>query len=415
MNSGVVRLLPTASVCLAEGAWIAVVAAAATALGAPAFPGGAWLLALLVAAGLIVARRSHGHPGQGRLPRLAWLGVAGGAFGLGALALGPTAAVVPASCGAFATWRGTQHDDPAHDDAVASAVLRVGIVGLGIPWLVGASATGQLRDAFVADALAWTLVFVAASLAGIALNRLAALGRESGLDWTTNRAWLLLLGGILLGLAAIAVPAALVLGAPLGAAIRGILGPVGLLVDAGASAIHALVEAAGAGVGAVPPPGPTAPADTGGLTWPEWLPTAVSAALLVAFAGAIAFVAAKVRGTPRDAQGPAAPRVERAIEVRRPHLHLPGRPHLHLPRRPREPRTVTAAYLAAIRHVGASPTLGRAAAETPRRHARRVGHEIGWRLGLLAADYELEQYARQTVTAPERRRAIARAAWVRRR
>jgi hypothetical protein len=38
---------------------------------------------------------------------------------------------------------------------------------------------------------------------------------------------------------------------------------------------------------------------------------------------------------------------------------------------------------------------------------------VGWRIGFLAADSELERYGGRTVTPPERHRALARARWLR--
>jgi hypothetical protein len=59
--------------------------------------------------------------------------------------------------------------------------------------------------------------------------------------------------------------------------------------------------------------------------------------------------------------------------------------------------------------IAADPTLARAPAETVRIHARRVAPITGYRLNLLAADYEREQYGAGPVSPAETRRALRRA------
>jgi len=322
-------------------------------------------------------------------------------------------AVGTGALAALATWRGSRHRDPAADDVVTSDMLRFGLPGLAIPWLIGAAAAGS-RDAFIGAALPATLLFVAASLMAVGLTRLEALSAESGVDWASNRAWVFLLGGIVGGLALVSIPATILLGAPIGAVVRGILTPLGAAVDVAGSVVVAGLAAAG--IAPSPGPAPVPPATPGGsLGWslPPWMTVAASVLILAAFVVAAASITRKVRGVPRD--GPTAARVreERHVEMHAPRVSLPSLPRSWRGLGRRRPDSVTGAYLAALDHL-ARRDLGRAGDESPRSHAGRVREAVGWRLGFLAADYELERYGGRPVTPAERRRALARERWLRR-
>jgi len=416
VTARLVGALPAAAVCLAEGAWIAII----TILWSMVAPGAApapsvWLLALLVAVGLVVARWPRLRA-TGRATRVA--AALAVLAGLLAGSLVPaTSSVAAAGSGllvALAVWRGSRHGDPTADDIVTSDMLRLGLPGLAVPWLIGAAVLDN-RDAFVGAALPATLLFVAASLVAVGLTRLAALGVESGLDWASNRAWLFLLGGVVGGLALVSVPATLLLGAPLGGVVRGLLAPFVAATDLAGSVLTAGLAASGitpsAGSGAVPSPTPG-----GGLDWslPPWVTVVVSVLFLALVIRAAVYVAQRVRGIPRGVRSTAVrPQEEHRRELRRPRVSLPalGRPWRALARH--RLHSVTDAYLAALDHL-ATRDRGRAAGESPRAHAGRVRDAVGWRLGFLAADYELERYARRPVTTVERRRALARARWLRR-
>ena len=416
MTARLLALLPSTAVCLAEGAWIAVIAA----LWSVAALDGQrttwlWLLAALVGLGLAIVR-SPRLRATGRATRIA--GVVAVLVGLlASTTVLPSPSVAAAGLGALAAlavWRGSQHGDPGSDDVVTSDMLRIGLPGLAIPWLLGvAGAAG--RDSFVAAALPATLVFVAASLMAVGLTRLEALSAESGLDWAANRAWLFLLGGVVGGLALVAVPATLLLGAPLGGVVRGLLGPLAAAVDVAGSVVVAGLEAATV----APSPGlaPVPPTSLGAsLDWsiPPWLTVGASLLLLAACFGAAAFVAWKVRGTPRDAPTGARVREERHVDLHAPRVARPHLPQSWRGLGRRRPDSVTAAYLKVLDHLSTSD-LGRAGGESPRSHSARVRDAVGWRLGFLVADYELERYGGRPVTPTERRRALTRARWLRRR
>jgi len=71
--------------------------------------------------------------------------------------------------------------------------------------------------------------------------------------------------------------------------------------------------------------------------------------------------------------------------------------------------TPARAFARALGMVATNPTLARAPAETVRTHARRIAPTTGYRLNLLAADYERERYSSGRVSPAETRRAIRRA------
>jgi hypothetical protein len=413
VTARVLALLPAAAVCLAEAAWIAVVAgvwSAAAPGGPPAF--GLWGLAAFVGLGLGVARSPRIRAtGRATLIVAVVAGLAGVMAGAAA-GLGSSAASTGIGAfGALAVWRGSRHGDPNSDDDVTSALLRVGVPGLAIPWLIGAAGSAN-RDAFIAAALPATLLFVAASLVAVGLTRLEALSAESGLDWASNRAWLFLLGGVVAGLALVSVPATLLLGAPVGEVVRGMLAPFAAAVDVVGSVVAGGLAAAG--VAPAPPADPATVGPSPRLSLPPWGPIALSLlALGVVVVGAVAAAAWRGRGARRDA--PVAPRVreERHVELHLPRLALPSLPWSRLRVIRRRPDSVTGAYLATLDGL-ARRDLGRAGDESPRAHARRLRDAVGWRLGFLAADYELERYGARTVTPRERRRALLRARWLRR-
>ena len=83
------------------------------------------------------------------------------------------------------------------------------------------------------------MLFAGAGLLALGLARLEALAIASGVDWRRNRAWLLLLGGVVLLVLAVAIPAALLVGEPLEQILGGLAGPFAALftpISSGSSA-----------------------------------------------------------------------------------------------------------------------------------------------------------------------------------
>lgn len=414
----VTHALPWAAVAVAEGSWVTVVHAA-IAVGIMGRPAGAGILlfALAAGAGLAVARRGADAPAERRNQNLlvvvgaalvGWL--ADGAV-LAALGSGDLAAAVAANPSgvllAVAAWRGMRYRSAADADAVVARLLGWGIPGLAIPWLFG-SASPATAQAFAAEALPATLLFVAGGLTAIGLLRLDALSRAAGVEWSGRREWPLIIGGVAVLVLVLGIPAAILLDVPLGALARSVAAPFIALGGALAGAIEALLPEGPPPVSPGGPPGPgpeIGGALIGGL--------AVFIVLGAAVAG-LAAMALVGRGAgsrrPPVVVPPDEPVEVRRIELPRPSLRLPG---LRLPRRVGDrarPRTAGEAYAMVVAARAGDPATERRPSETPAGHARRLRREGrgALALDLLAADYALEHYAGTRLSDRETHRAIAR-------
>ncbi len=423
MKTRLVGLLPPLAIALSEGGWVAVVYAAVdrVALNGQAALG-LWPFVAAVAVGLTIARLAGDVDARLHPLALALLVLGVGFMGalLDALLGGrpinsPLDLVTPgAVMSGIAVWRGAAHWRPEDDELSLSGMLGLGVPALIVPWLIALPATGQQRDDFVAIALPGTLLFIGAGLAAIGLTRLAALSRDTGVDWRTNRSWLALLAGVLAGLLLVAAPAAWLLGVPLGSLFGRLTDPLRGLVQAGSAVVHAVAT----GTGLVPPPQaePTGPAEigllptTGMVGLISILPLLASAVLLI-----LLFIAVMHAQATKKPRPPAVAYEESALELPRLSLRRPHLPALHLPRRSPRPRTAGEAYLAALRDLAAVPELARAASESPRSHARRIEAAAGWRFRMLAGDYELERYAGTPLSRAETSRALRRSDDIRRR
>lgn len=410
MSAASVRRLRGALVAIAEAGWVAVVYSAldvgllhrAAALGILPF-------ALAAAAGVTIARSGDRGPLSGRLLGAVVVGVAvlaglvlehPGTIMDGLLLPGPW-------CLGLAAWRGLRNADANSDDVALSSLLARGGPGLAVPWLagtVGASGT----SAFLAPALVGTLVFVAAGLAGIGLARLERLELEGGAGSPDSRLWLRLLGLVVGGTAVAGLPVAWLVGVPLRTAAAAVLGPLADAFAAATRGVGEFLRSAGSaqGSGAPSPAVPVGPAGSG---------SAVGVLVLVLVGVGLAVVIAALVKVARDGgfaahPGRPVPRDEPERRFERPHLDL------HLPRvglpgflhRRARPRTATGAYVALLGIVATDPALARAPAETVRTHARRIAPAMGYRLNLLAADYERERYGAGAVSPAETRRALRR-------
>ncbi len=429
LGDRLVGLLPPGAVAVAEGAWIAVVHAAVTVglLHGAAGPG---VVAFAAAAGLgiVAARRAAPATPAGA----AWRGAAIAAAGLAGWAADPAvqgslaAGALPASTAAGATglllalaaWRGTRHREATADDLAVGTLLARGVPGLAVPWIIG-SASPATRGAFGAEALPATLLFVAGGLAAIGLTRLDAVSRAAGVDWRGRRAWPALIGGVVVVVLALGVPAALLLDVPLATLVRFVTDP---LAHAGTAVSDALRGVIGSGGSAAPPapapgvPGP--PAAGGGAAVTGIL------VLLLAAVGGVAAAAVALLVRDRESRGPRVPPpAPEPAESRR--LVLPAlrfrAPRPRLPRFARlaaeRPRTAADAYALLVEDRATDPATARRAGESPSAHARRLRAAGRGALGLdlLAADYALERYADVRLTARETRRAAARWRALRRR
>jgi hypothetical protein len=415
MRTRLIGMLPAVAVALAEGALVAVVYAALdiVLLGGHAAVG---LWPFVVAAGLGAAITRVAGDQDARLGVLKLALVLLLAFGAGVLLntwLGGRPIERPTdllNAGALMTmvavWRGTAHWRPEDDDLSLSTLLSIGVPALALPFIVAVAASPSQRQDFFAVAVPATLLFVAAGLAGIGFTRLAALGRETGTDWRTNRAWLALLASLVSGMLIVAAPAAVLVGAPLAAVLGWLIDPLRVALDAGVALVRGL-----AATGGYQPPPTSLPVAI--PVEPPVIPIGTPAPLAILFPIAIVVVVvAAILVLTRH--GRAVRRVppleieESGLEL--PRLSLPALrlPSLRLRRRRRQPQTASEAYVVAL--AGLRGSTARSPAESPRNHARRVERQLGWRFEMLAADYELERYASAELSGPETKRALRRSA-----
>jgi hypothetical protein len=419
MRTRLIGMLPAVAVALTEGAWVAVVYAALDVLllrGHAAV--GLWPFVLAAGLGAAITRVAGDQDARLGVFKLVTLLLL--AFGAGVVLntwLGGRPIERPTdllNAGALMTmvaaWRGTAHWRPEDDDLSLSTLLSIGVPALSVPFIVAIAASQSQRQDFFAVAVPATLLFVAAGLAGIGFTRLAALGRETGTDWRTNRAWLALLASLLIGLLIVAAPAAMLVGAPLAAMFRWLIDPLRAALDAGDALLYGLAAAGGY----QPPPAadrPVAiPVEPPVISIGAPAPFAILFAIaVVAFLVVLELVLIGHGGGAGRSAPPLGIDVEESgLEL--PHLSLPALrlPALRLRRRRRQPQTASEAYVAAL--AGLHGSTARSPAESPRSHARRVERQLGWRFEMLAADYELERYASLELSGPETRRALRRGA-----
>ena len=300
-------------------------------------------------------------------------------------------------------------------------VFSLGIPGLLIYWIL-ASLSGLTHDAgYTTAAFTATLTFVTGGLLALGLSRLDDLQVEA-VDRAARRRWLVLLVTVVAAVLVIGVPLAALLGVPVSSAVAGVLGPLAPLVvglfSILAIPIFALVDLLGSllgsprggGLPSIAPPSAAGSApppliQPGSVAPPEltWLLIVV---LAVGFFVLVRVLSLLLRQPALKAATENADEVRMSEEFKLP--PLPRMPRLRLPARRPEPQTASEAYELALASVAGGP-LGRRADETPREHAQRVAiGESGRDLARLAADYQLDRFAEQRVTAAETRRALAR-------
>ncbi len=321
----------------------------------------------------------------------------------------------------IAVLRGSAHAELDDEARVVERILELGVPGLVIFW-VAATLSG-LADASepASAAFSATLAFISTGLLGLGLGRLADLEVEV-IDRVARRRWLVLLLGVSGLVLAIGVPLAALAGLPLGTAVTGAAGPLGVVVIVLAVVVTAPfalllellsrlglrlgghlgplstpgVSATGTSAPGSPPP-PLAAAPEAWLTWIAVVAGAILLLLLVA-----SFLRRPALAGPR--------RTGVEVREREPIVvgRLPRLPRLRL-RRPwrRAPRDAVEAYRRALDELAGSED-GRRRGETPREHAARVaGAEIGPSVRRLAADYQLAALAGRHLTDAEERRALA--------
>ncbi|HEX7949235.1 MAG TPA: DUF4129 domain-containing protein [Candidatus Limnocylindrales bacterium] len=430
------RWVPVGLAGVAEAAWIAVVAGFAQELvlrdpviGLP------WFVAA-VAGGIVAARVLGVRLGDRWPPVALVLAIVASVVGLfvdpaARAALGPGGAGPIAAIGAnpgglllgLALLRGYSHASvPLGEDRLVR-LLFGGTVAISLLGLVGGLITEPYRSRFESDAMTATLAFAGCAVLALALTRLTVIGAGSGADWPRNPVWVGLLISIVALALLVAAPAVGLVRPAVEIAFAILIGPLvvaGLLFGwtrgsiqallvvllLGAAAVTLLPLLGGGGSG-TPAPGGGLP---GGPSTPPPPPDPGAASIgviLLAIVGAIVLLLL-IRAWMRTATVQADTVLEtRTID------HGDG--EVHPQRRWRRPfraapTDAAAAYRSLLADLAGRPIVARATGETPREHARRLRGD-GWgrvRLELLAADYELEQFAGVPLTAVEHRRAIDR-------
>jgi hypothetical protein len=308
------------------------------------------------------------------------------------------------------------------DDRALTRLVLVGVPALAIPWTFGQVASGELRPVFTEHAFIASLTFVTTGFIAAGLARLQEIGRETGVDWRTNRSWLGTVFGVLVVVLALGYPAALLLGLPGDAVARGVLEPIlsvfgyALAIIAGtalfvAALLASMLRQAGLSFQPGEPPAPAAvleqiPAYTiEQLRGPIIGVVALWLAVLV-----VGLVLVRVWLRRRARSRSHGTTEERSFQIPRGSQRVRrGRPSPVLRATLRGPRPTDAvtAYLAALQDLAATaPGRGRAEHETPRAHARRV--MAGSELDALQADYALARYGERRLTDAENRRAVGR-------
>jgi hypothetical protein len=439
-------LLPTLLALVAEAAWTAVVAGllAAFAFRQPAVGIGATLLAAiagLVAARVLGPRLGDRWPSTAVLLALAtgllgWLAAPEVRSVLAARGIDGAGEALLANPGGWiagaAFVRGVAHLRVPADPHTIGTALGIGVPGLALTAILGGMVADPARSRFLADAQAGVLVFLVAGILALALSRQTLLSSGSGLDWRRNPAWLSLLALLLAGVVIAAVSASLVAGpvivTVLGAAVPSLL-LVGLVIGFDRRSLRILVASAAVALlvtevlramGArpsaavqLPSIGVTTPGDPNAAA-----PLAIGVLVVVLLVATVAILVLarlwmrRLRATEDDlletrwidhgevSEQPRAGRRRRGIRF--------GRP---------APADAVAAYRALIEELARRPHVRREPGETPAEHAgrlRRTGMGA-LSLDLLAADYGLVRYGGVVLTDAEDRRAIGRAARLRRR
>lgn len=447
--------VPSMLALVAEAAWIAVIADLLQALVRRPSTIGVPELLLAALAGLGAAR-VLGSRGSGRWPRVAvLLAAACGLVGWlwpadvrtmllaqGPASIGGSLATNPAGwLAALALVRGMSYAVPPLASRDVGRLLAIVVPGLAVAASIGGTLHEPWRTGFMFRAEIQVLLFLGAALPALALARMAEVSGGAVLDWRRNPGWLVMVALLLGASAALAVSASagagpalstlawalaaplLVAGAIWSVDRRGVQLIVSSLMVMGVAGVTVVALASG--------PGATLRALLArwALSGDRHVGNPVVTALLAVIAVivvatplvvALAIVVAVVRSLLRlhapvvaGVTEDETREIDRSTEPQR----LPRSRRRSPFRRGPAPTDAVTAYRALLRDLDGHPLVARAASETPAEHAGRLrGAGLGdLRLDLLAADYGLVRFGGAALTAAENRRAIVRAAALRRR
>jgi len=438
-------LVPTALALVAEAAWISVVEGMLQAFSLRDPLAGIPVLLLAAVAGLVTARTLAPRLGERWPEVLVGLAALVGAAGwlaapevrsiIGAQGVDGAGEALLANPGgwltALAFVRGVAHAQMPPDPGSVALVLGLGVPGLAFATLAGGMVADPWRSRFLLATEAEVVVFLIAGVLALALARLARVGHGAALDWRRNPGWVALLVTLVAGTAVVAVAASPVAGPAIVAVVGASLVPLlllGLIVGFDRRSVRILVVAIliaaviGPIVAAVSNRLSTIPTAPGGgivePSEPATTPQIAIGVLLAAVFILVLLVLALARiwmRRPRFAE-------DDVDETRSIDHGVADQPPPRRGRRGRfrrwfAPPDAVSAYRALIEDLAPHPGVRRESGETPAEHARRLRRtEIGaLSLELLAADYGLVRFGGRRLSAAEERRAVRRAADLRRR
>ena len=436
------RMTPGAAgpalIALGEGAWVSVVYLVLEGAAHGARPLGVAAFVVAAAAGLLVGIRTRTAVDRVRsvVAGLVVLGIGGWLVAdttmarLGTLDLAGAIAAHPGGpLLALAALRGVLRGGALADPSVEDSLLGGPTYGVALAWVLGGALAEPARTAFTNDALAPTILFIAAGPAGTALGRVAELARVGGFDWTANRAWLGLLAGASFLLAGVAVlgatgsstalrdAAPLLIGAVI--LIAALRGPeprhrpgdrrksiVAWLIVFAVILILVALPFRPRTEQAAQPVIPVPAGDTDGSERP-------GGAFLLIVGGAITGVVIVYMLRRRWASAHLA-RTElgddRYVDVGFSGFSSLGRWRPARAHRSGPPVDAVSAYRAALAALATDASTRRGSGETPIAHSRRlrVDGNGGLALDLLAADYQLVRFGGLDLSRGEERRAMTR-------
>jgi hypothetical protein len=444
--SAVLLLLPTILALLAEAAWVTVLASLLQAFTLrPPTVGFPWFLAAAVL-GLLAARVLPPRFGD-RWPvaaaglaigcaALAWLSAAEVRAILAAQGADALGEAIAANLGAWlvavAFVRGIAHARLPEDPTRIANLLGLAIPGLAIVAVIGGMVSEPYRGAFLAEAQAEVLLFLVAGVLALSLSRLGLIATGAAVDWRRNPAWVGLLVVLLLATAGVAIAASAYAGPVIVVALGALFAPlliIGFFVGferrsvailalsvIGTAAVATVLQLFASNNAALPPLSP------GGAIPPE-PDVAAATPVTIGVLGivlAVAVIALLVLARlwlrrPRDEESlvPETREIDRGDWEQ----ERAGHRRRGLFRRRAGVHDAVAAYRTLLADLEPHPGLRRLPGETPAEHAarlRRTGSG-GLALDLLAADYGLARFGGVTLSLREERRALARAASLRRR
>jgi hypothetical protein len=330
---------------------------------------------------------------------------------------------------AVAVLRGAVHSDTQRENDISTDAITFSIPLLALALMLYLG-TGH---AIAALAPIGVGICIVAGMLSIGLARVREF-ETTGTAGEGTRVWPAISSGIVV-LAAIGIPIALVVGTvaqePILAFLRWFAGALVFAATAFQAWIESLITQLlhmfSTSPAASPHPTPTAaPQASDGPRSPytgnpgpvPWWADVMGRVLLIGV-GVVALVVLQLlarRWRPGLRARPTAHAVRqerhRGPVLARLHVSLPGRSFR--PRLPfrRRPVSAVGAYIALLGELANRGELARGPAETPRSHARRVGHEglapEQLPLALLAADYQLAIYGQVPISDRETARAIER-------